>query len=283
MKRAGIFFMGVVIMLITITGCQPRAVVPIAPTEAAQKFQSIIDEEFKIPLTTKETGKTFWVYVPVKENFFIYKAAPNMGTNPSTPKASTKPSLRFVEARFDTQQFIVNYDISLSTNYATDPGYKTDYSDDFKKKQQYIMSALQRAFEGSAQPPRFIVMVIADITNGVEMESIIYFDDLLRAMSLVANLPQEEFAKRYVTEFRGNTEIVDNDKGTHLNYRDIAMEEFLSRQIENRVRFKYQQSAFPPSEESRDEILNAAKEALGAYKFTDYKKIEVRNLNLETN
>lgn len=250
-------------------------------TEAQKKFTKIIADELKMPVIVRQVGSTFWAYVPLEESFIVYKAAPGSGTSSvqSPTPVEAKPSLKFVETLYIDRQFQISYDISSTKNYGKDPGMTSAYTESFTKIQQNIMSAIQRAFEGSQTPPTFIVLIMADIKRGVELESVFYLDDLLKAMSIAQILPHEEFTKRYLNDFRGREDIIGDKEGKHLNYRDIPMTEFLARQIDNRVRFKYQQSAFGPSADAKSEILKAAQETLDAYGFKDYNSIELKDLS----
>jgi hypothetical protein len=46
-----------------------------------------------------------------------------------------------------------------------------------------------------------------------------------------------------------------------------------------RVTFKYQQSAFPPSADTRSELLRIAADTVAAYDFTDFTSVKLRDLD----
>ena len=53
-------------------------------------------------------------------------------------------------------------------------------------------------------------------------------------------------AKRVLQESKGSTDYIGDEIGQHLEYNDIQMPDFLTKQMINRIRFKFTQSDFPP-------------------------------------
>ncbi|MBZ0167567.1 MAG: hypothetical protein K8I00_12245, partial [Candidatus Omnitrophica bacterium] len=72
--------------------------------------------------------------------------------------------------------------------------------------------------------------------------------------------------------------IINDTEGKHLNYRDLTWNEFLIKQIINRVKFKYTRSSFKPQTTDPGILRDLALETLQAYPFRDYEKIIFRNL-----
>ena len=129
------------------------------------------------------------------------------------------------------------------------------------------------------KPPEFIVIVIADITNGIGIEGIVYFEDLARIMSVHPSLSHDEYIKRYVTDIRGNESLIDDIKGKSLKIRRIELPEFLAKQLINRVKFKYTHSSFAPGENANNEILKEVAHMVAAYNFRDFSAINLNNLD----
>jgi len=275
--------------------------------QAAQKFRGICKEELHINPVIKQIQDTLWIYVPIKKDLLELTASKNGPQNPK--EAKTKMSVRFLEAAFRDKGFYIEYDIAKVKTYGRDYGYSSVYSDYYQNLHRGIFSAIQRSFFGVGEipgdlkfkymqkemthnnlikayvktdkPPKFIVIVIADIKTGIELESLFYFNDLKRAYSVAADISGAEYMKRYISDLRGNINIKNDEEGKHLNYRQITMKEFLSKQIANRIRFKYERSEFPPSEDTRKELLNIVKTTVNAYKFSEFQTITLHDLNTD--
>lgn len=263
------------ILALTFCGCdklKPQEPIPLA--EAEQKFAGILKDEFKIEPVIKKSNNTLWVYVPLPESIM------KMAATPEGPQKSgsseERPTIKYLETSYENGRFLITYDIRQDIAYAQSPGYRVDYTPVYQKTSQNILTAVTRAYFQTTEPPLFFIMVIADIQNGVEIETIFYLEDLRKYMSMEA-IPQEEFVKRNIYDIRGRTAWIGDTGGRHLSYQEILMPEFLARQITGRVNFKYQKSSFPPSSNARTEILSIVKETLGNYDFKDFNYIELHD------
>ena len=215
--------------------------------------------------------------------------------NPDGPRTSDVPKetrqINFLDGKFEDSVFKITYDIALGRSYSKEYGYGNTFSQEYQNKQRDILTAIQRVYtetETSAQQqpaqdkvPDFFVMVAADITNGIETQIIINFQDLKRV--LTDAYFQEEYVKRAIMDYpTGNKDIIGDEDGKHLHVYDMTWGEFLSKQIVHRIRTKYERSAFPPVDEDKIEILRAVKETVNAYNFTDYTAVQLKDLNRGT-
>ncbi len=275
--------------------------------QATQKFKKICEKELNINPIIKQIQDTLWIYIPIKKSLLEFKASKNGPQNPKQAKA--KMSVRFLDTAFKDKGFYIEYDIAKVKTYSRDYGYSSVYSDYYQNLHRTVFSAIQRSFFGVGEiggdikfkhvqkkmthnhliktyvrtdkPPKFIVIVIADIKTGIELKSLFYFNDLKRAYSVAADISGAEYLKRYVSDLRGDINIIGDEEGKHLNYRKITMGEFLAKQIANRIRFKYERSEFPPSADTKQEILQIVKTAINAYNFTKFQSITLHDLNTD--
>ena len=211
--------------------------------------------------------------MPMKENIIEVKASTQFEEDTKTPQS--KAVIRFLDGEFKDESFHIQYDIAPNKIYNKSYGYASSYSETYQKKQRHLFEAFSRAYMESEPTPEFIVYTIADITNGVESENILYFKDLKEAMAV----SQEEYLKRAISELRGSPDIVGDDQGKHLHYREITMPDFLIKQIINRINFKYQRSSFPPTQDTLAEFKAVFKETFETYQFRDYQSVELNDLN----
>lgn len=259
--------------LALMAGCTPKEDAPFSRSEAHQKFLDTCREELGFEPVTRMFPNTFWIYVPVEE-LFDFKASPKLPPGfADTPKNF---SVEFLEGEFQNGNFVIEYDIVSATKAPKDHGYTTTYAESYNKIQNNILGALSRAFFDTDEAPEFVVFIVADVKRGIETRSTFYLGDFRRYMS--QTMPYDEYAKRHLSDTRGDQAIVGDQKGRHVEFREITWPDFLTKQIVNRVRFKYQRSNFAPTGTVEEEILKNVGEAVRAYGFEDFEGIKLINL-----
>jgi len=263
-----------------------------------EKFLTMVREDFGYEdVKLRSVGNTLWIYLPFRERIVDIKAS--KGGKKNAVETSDKMSVKHVQANLSGDRISVEHDIQQYKTYQKDPGYGSNYSDEYSRAQQELMQAISRVYFDYAEEirlagdnpdkpkdfpgiPVFIVMVITDVDKGIEIESMFFFKDLQKAMSMIPSITGDEFLKRYVADIRGNPDAVNDKDGAHLNYRDIDIKEFLARQIENRVNFKYTHSAILPTENTREEVLSAVSETLQAYEYFTVTGVTLKDLFMTT-
>jgi len=307
--RSGNFFAAAFLSLglLVLTGCF-KALPPPNHTRstADTKFIKICTEEFKLPVVIQPLKTTVWVYLPLTERLFDYQASPKKKSPALEQPVQEKRAINLLEAEFKDPIFSISYDISKTKKYSKDLGYGSAYSDKYQKTQRDILTAayrayadietvpgdiefpndyerdlrhrdLVRAYVKTDKPPDFLVLVIADITRGIETKMIINFGDLLRGTT--DGSFYEEYSRRIVNvEPLGDTAIIDDRAGTHLNLTDVDWPEFLAKQMMGRIRFKYEQSDFPPQDVDANEILKLIHATVSAYSFDKFTGVELHDL-----
>lgn len=270
--------LGVFLLILgLLAGCSratPSAPRPLSETH--QKFLKICQEEHKLKVVLKPLRNTVWIYVPFDDDLMKISSTPE-GTRKSD-MGEERPAVKYLESVYSDRRFKITYDIHPDKNYLQSPGYRLGYSGAYQKVSQQVLTSVSRAYFEPTDAPQFFVTVITDVKSGVEMENIFYLEDLKHYMAFGA-LPQEEFLKRSIYEARGKSDWIGDTQGRHLAYTEITMPEFLAKQITNRVNFKYQKSSFPPSADTRGEILTIVAETFKSYNFTDFNYVELRDLN----
>ena len=277
----------IIFSILFLSGCAEKKPQFITPSEAAKKVVQICKEDYSLDIITHQMGNTLWIYLPFKHHLIDYKAA----TDPfaKMKKSGNKPDLEYIDGNFSANSFNFEYSIDNKNDFQKkDRGYTSLYTEEFQEAQRAVYTALARAFGDSAESggeklPEFIVTVITDLEKGLELESILYYEDLKRVSSNPPDLTQEEFLKRYVNELRGDVDGINDLTGKHIKYPDIQLPDFLTKQMINRINFKFQNSDFPPTENSKDEIIQIIQETLKAYQFTDYQSIKLKDLKDDSN
>ncbi|MDP2653721.1 MAG: hypothetical protein Q8Q08_06790 [Candidatus Omnitrophota bacterium] len=299
---------GLLFLVLAWGGCDIPSPPPVVTiTEAQSKFSKICRDEFKYSPLTRTVGNTVWIYFPMDEELLTLKPSPD-GPK-SSDQAKEKPSLRFLDVKFDMRTIHVRFDIANAKQYAQDPGYQFAYPEHWQQKQQNLLSAVVRAYGDVGEipgdlefkdkrkdgthndlvnayvkpdkAPDFFVIVFADMKNGMEMKNITNFTDLKNAFSPTVPLAQEEFTMRFLSEVYGNAAVVDDRLGRHLDWTAVDWRDFLSRQIKQRINFKFTQSDFPPSADADFEelILKAVSASVAPYQFEDFDSVKLTDMN----
>ena len=293
-------------VLLILAGCQGRHPTPsITLDEANERFIKTFEEEYELTPVIRPVADTLWIYVPTDGPMI------DIVSSQSGPSQSNQPSkkmtISYLDVSFEDQTIFIEYDITDQKAYPIDLGYSSTFSSLYAKVQRKAIEVIQRTyFEIEQVPgnlefkdplkqqarqrmveayvltdkaPEFLILVVADIQKGIEIESILYLEDLQRVLSLIQSITREEYSKRYITELRGHTAIIDDKEGRHLNYQRLKFTEFLAKQIKARIEYQYKKSSFPPSKDVKREILNQVYQTLVAYRFNDFIAVHLHDLD----
>jgi hypothetical protein len=263
-----------VFAFLLLAGCALKET-PYSPSQAEKQFIKIAKEEHHLNAVLKSTGKTLWIYFPLEHDLFLIKAGQEEPKN-----IQKKMSLEYLDGAFKDNVFSFQYDIVPVSKSTKNNGMNTGYTEDFSKAHQGAINAVTRAFLETKEAPEFIVLVFADIKNGLEVNIILYLQDLVKYQT--GALPYEEYQNRVLTETRGSQEIIGDNTGAHINYQEIAFPGFIVKQIINKVTFKYQRSDFAPDEDTEREILKIIQSTFTSYQMTDFKEVQLEDLRSDT-
>ncbi len=270
MKLSKRIFLALLI-IIFVAGCSSKEKQPFTKLEAGQKFVKLLENDYGLQPVVRWLENTLWIYVP-NENP-LYQIAGSK--KPSCPVKKTY-TIQYANVNFNNNIFEVEYDIVPATKLLPSKGMSTKYSPEFNEQYRNVTSAISRTFFNSENPPEFIVLVAADILNGLQAKTIFHTLDLKKYFSQA--LPPDEYALRAKTESSGNEKIIGDKEGKYLEIKEISMPEFLAKQMAYRISFKFQNSDFPPEKSIDDEILNAITKTLQAYNFNNFSEVVLKDL-----
>jgi len=77
--------------------------------------------------------------------------------------------------------------------------------------------------------------------------------------------------------------IIQDKEGTHLKYEDITFDDFICRQIQHRIRLKFQKPEVAKGADIDKEILKAVIYTVKTYGFDNFSAVELRNLLTKNN
>ncbi len=245
------------------------------PTEAEEQFIKFAQEEYRLNPVLKSAGKTLWIYFPLEHDLFLMKAGQEEPKN-----TRKKMSLEYIDGAFNDKVFSFQYDIVPAFKSTKNNGLTTGYTEDFNKAHQGAINAVNKVFLNAKEAPEFIVLIFADIKNGLEINSTMYLQDLVKYQT--GALPYEEYINRVLTETRGNNKIIADTTGAHINYQEISFADFIAKQIVNKVTFKYQRSDFAPGEDTEGEILKIIQSTFTSYQIADFREVRLEDLRSDT-
>ncbi len=263
-------------------GCaKSESPIKITYTEAQKLFEAKCREEFDLHVITRLVGGTLYIYFPTKEPLFDY-ASSESDKPPAEEAKPSKFALQYVDGNFKDKKFKFEYDVvDRKKVKADDYGYSSSYTDNYIKQQNNLFTAINDSFFGAEAvkgetEPKFIAMVITDIKKGIETRSTFYLQDFKRYMS--GDLPYDEYMKRFLADTKGGPALVGDEIGSHIEYKEVGMGEFLAKQIINRINFKFQRSSFPPSDDYDNDIIGIASDTMRYYEFGGFTAFQFSNL-----
>jgi len=123
--------------------------------------------------------------------------------------------------------------------------------------------------------PKFICLIISDIKNGFEISEICYYQDLKKISYNF--ISPEEYQHRSVQDFNLHPQIIGDTEGTHIDYSDITLENFITKQIQYRIKLKFQKPEVEKNADIDKEIIKIIEHTIKTYGFKDFKTIELNN------
>jgi hypothetical protein len=276
------------LLVLFVHSCAPKPARTLAPSEAEKKLINLCQSERGLGITTMAFARTLWVYLPLEHSYLDITSSKEGPVKSAAPQA--KMEIKYLDGAFAGGVFDIRYDIRPGRSYTDSRGINTKVTEEYTAAQQFLFGALTRVYGDTGKgpdngqavetpgAPEFFVVVIADIEKGIETRMYVYSQDLRRAS--VDQGFGEEYVRRIVVDQPIGHDVIIGDKnGSHLNAYDLTWPDFLSKQMIYRVTFKYQQSAFPPSADTRSELLRIAADTVAAYDFTDFTSVKLRDLD----
>ncbi|MEW6102136.1 MAG: hypothetical protein AB1481_07610 [Candidatus Omnitrophota bacterium] len=267
-KPAPILKLSLLFCLLFIFGCS-SSTSPTYHTENIEtSIQSICEKEYKTEVYVKKSGSTLWVYLPVED----------LITESDKPeKYSEEFEIENSMAQSKMGVFLVDY--SVRSIPKTEKTQSQTYNEEVAKKIGNAWEVLRRiimSLENNGEAPKFFVLITADIKNGFETEEIVYSLDLKKAIYGLISLG--EYRHRVPHETYLSSEIIDDREGRHLVYNEIGLGDFVARQIQHRIKMKFQKPEVDNNADIDKEIIKIVVETLRIYGIKDFSSVELNNL-----
>jgi len=259
--------------------CSPKK--PLLPrpplTDIQKAFETKCRKDYNLNIITRIVGKTFWIYAPTDKSLFDFAA--ETPTPPDPLKKPAKYNLLYINGAYKNNSFNFEYDVipKIKSDLQGE-GVRSEETDYFNKLYSNLSTVITETLLDPKIPISFVVISITDIKKGIDVRVTFYLEDYRRAS--VEGIPYDEFNKRILQDEKGSTSYIGDEAGEHLEYNDISMPVFLTKQMINRIRFKFTQSDFPPQQNYEEAIIGIIADTTRYYNFTDFK--EVRTSDVRT-
>lgn len=234
-----------------------------------QAVKDICKKEYRLDLSTRLAGSTLWVYLPLEDII-------------SKPAQPQKYIERFLledqKNSLDEKVLKVNYLVKLTAEKEKQQEIAIDKSVNEKifNVLQVIRRVLFSTDNSKKDKPLFFCIVTADIKNGLEIRQVFHLMDLKKlSYGLIS---QTEYQHRIIQDTAISAQIIGDKEGSHLDYRDITLEEFITDQIQGRIKLKFQKPEVERNADIDKEVLKIIAYTLDAYGFKDFNLAEITNL-----
>lgn len=257
-------------LILLLYGCSSSTSPTFSKDDAAKAIENICRQEYEIELAAKLAGKTLWVYLPLED--MIVKAE-------KPQKYSEKFAIGEIEAALNKEDVLtVSYSIqSIPEEEKTqDFEYHKKFGETINNVWKVIRRVLFSTKCSEEHQPHFFQLVIADIQNGFETSELFHCLDLKKVS--YGFISWTEYQHRTVSGSEASPQIIGDKEGAHIKYRDISMEEFITRQIQNRIRMKFQKAEITGDEDIDKEIMRISIYTIRTYNFKDFNEMELANL-----
>jgi hypothetical protein len=256
--------------ILFLSACNSSITPSFLKEDITQAVVDICKKEYKLDISTKLSGSTFWVYMPLE----------NMVSKPEKPEKYIERFLLEDKKNSLNEKILkVNYFVRPTTEKEKQEEMALDKS--VREKIFNILQVIRRVLfsmgNANKDTPQFFCIVTADIINGFEIKQTFYFLDLKKLS--YSFISQTEYQHRIVQDTAVSAGIIGDKAGSHLNYRDITLEEFIADQIQNRIKLKFQKPEVEASADIDKEVLKIITYTLDAYQFKDFAFLELSNLD----
>ena len=255
--------------LLLIAGCAPSFEPTYTLKNLCPAIEDICSKEYKIFVKATRVGKTLWVYLPVE--------------GISAP--AEKPERYLEKFQIDEDSADIDRNV-LSLTYAIkgipeeEKLQTVSTSKEVIDKINNVWRVLRRVIFSMSPPEkekvRFFCMVVADIEKGALVQETYYTQDIIKySYGLMA---MEEFQHRSIHDSMMAPQVIGDKEGKMVIYRDIKFNEFLTDQIKQRIRYKFQKPEVEQDVDIDKEVQKVAAYVLDAYKVKNIKAVEFANL-----
>ncbi len=267
--KCGLLLNAFLLLLCHISGCSYSTAPTYLKEDIPQAIQDISKKEYAIDLRVKLVNQTIWIYLPV-ENIFEKADKPE--------KYFEKFVIDHNGSEFKEGMLKIDYSISAIADSEKNQEFK--YNKAVSEKMNNVLNVTRRVLFSmdrlKSQEPEFICFIVADIKDGVELRELFYYLDLKKVSYNYISL--DEYQHRTIQDINFLPEIIGDTAGAYVNYTDITLEDFISRQIQHRIKLKFQKPEVDKNADIDKEIIKITAFTLKTYGIKNFNEVKLNNL-----
>lgn len=263
---------GVLIALFLASGCSSSTTPTFLKEGVADAIRAICKNEYKIDVQAKLLGQTLWIYLPVKDLML--------------KDESGKPEKYAEKFNIERNQNELDQGGTLRLRYLIYPVAEKEKPQEYKDNEEVsekinnvwkvlrrVLFSMERLKEGE---PQFCCLVIADIKNGFDTQYTFFLPDLKKVSYQF--ISWGEYQHRAIQDTTASPAIIGDEEDRHIDYHDVTLKEFVVRQIEYRIKLKFQKPEVEKNADIDKEIQKIVAETLKIYDFKEFVIAEFNNL-----
>jgi hypothetical protein len=253
-------------------GCSSSTAPTYLREDITQAIEDTSQKEYRIEIKAKLVGDTLWIYIPAEDIF--------------TPLDKNDKPTKYLE-RFAIEQnieslengvFKLDYNIKNVPEQEKFQQIKTNEA--VFKKINGVLMVLRRVLFSTERvkyaEPVFFCIVAADIKNGFEMRQLSYYLDLKKVSYGLIGV--EEYQHRMIQDINIEPKAVGDKEGLYIEYKDIALGDFITAQIQQRIKLKFSKPEVDKNADIDKEIMKIVAYTIKIYGFKDFDAVELSNL-----
>ena len=250
------------------SGCSRQEVKLYPKTEAEEGFIRFCKEEFNRDVITRHVDDTLWIYLPYEEDILKFQ----VNKFPQIPKFTVV----FIDGNLKDAALRFEYQIVALSKTEKNKGYSYNFTEETNKDFGLLLYGIRDKYFNAEHQPKFYIIVLADLINGVEFQYTIYGTDLKKYLDQA--ITPSEYYNRMLQDLRGNVLIIGDKIGRHLSYEKLEFSQFLVEQIMQRIRFKFTKADFKLETTTEEEIFKIISYCADTYEFREFSKVVLENL-----
>lgn len=239
------------------------------PETLSKSLEKILREEYSISSVSRLTGEALWVYIPTEEAIFIESEKPESYVKIFDPKS--------IEGNL--QDGIFNFNYAITEIPETKETQNTKFNPAIAELMNKALRSIRRvifSLKRDKGGPKFFVIALCDIKNGIEVITTTYIDDFKKASYEI--ISWTEYQHRGLEDIKLAPEAIGDKEGNHLVFHDIHFNEFLLGQIQQRLRQKFNRPEVKKGADIDKEVLKTIRNVLEIYGFDDFLLVSLHNI-----
>ncbi|MCX5706346.1 MAG: hypothetical protein NTW13_01525, partial [Candidatus Omnitrophica bacterium] len=255
-----------------LSGCSSSTQPTYLKENIDQAIRNICKKEYKMDVKSRLVGSTLWVYLPLEDLV--------------TKTEESDKNKKYTE-RFSLEQNTVSLkDGLLKVEYLIkaipeqEKQQEVKYNKDALEKIRNVWKVLSRVIFSTERlkrtEPQIFCVVTADIKNGLVILETSHHLDLKKVS--YGLISWDEYQHRDIQDVEIKPEIIGDREGTSLDYKNISLNEFITKQIEYRIKLKFQKPEVGKNADIDKEVLKIITNTIKTYGFNNFSIAEINNL-----